>query len=64
VGWPSPIPRTKNQIGGESQSRGLMAKPYRLALKYLDYKKDANPNAHVRVFNVVVRTNGKNPRST
>jgi hypothetical protein len=43
---------------------GLMAKPYRLTLKYLDYKKDANPNAHVRVFNVVVRTNGKNPRST
>ncbi len=28
-------------------------------MKYLDYKKDANANAHVRVFNVIVRTNGK-----
>jgi hypothetical protein len=28
-------------------------------LKYLDYKKNANPNAHVKVFNVTVKENGK-----
>jgi hypothetical protein len=29
---------------------GLVAIPYRLALKYLDYKKDKYPDAHVNVF--------------
>jgi hypothetical protein len=28
-------------------------------LKYLDYKKDANPNAHVKVFNVAMKENGE-----
>jgi hypothetical protein len=28
-------------------------------LKYLDYKKNADPNAHVKVFNVAVKENGK-----
>ncbi len=28
-------------------------------MKYLDYKKDANPNVHVRVFNATVRANGE-----
>jgi len=39
--------------------RILVARPYRLALKYLDYKKYANPNAHVKVFNEVIKTNGE-----
>ncbi len=30
-----------------------------VALKYPDFKKDANPNAHVRVFNFVVKVNVK-----
>ncbi len=41
-----------------------MAKSYQLVLKYLDYNKDANPNAHVKVFNVVVKTNEKNLKNT
>ncbi len=28
-------------------------------LKYPNYKKNANPNACVRVFNVAIRVNGK-----
>jgi len=28
-------------------------------LKYLDYKKDANPNARVKVFNVAMKENGE-----
>jgi hypothetical protein len=28
-------------------------------LKYLNYKKNANPNAHVRVFNVAMKLNGE-----
>jgi hypothetical protein len=28
-------------------------------LKYLDYKKDVNSDAHVKVFNVVVKENGE-----
>jgi hypothetical protein len=28
-------------------------------LKYLDYKKDANPNAHVKVFEAAIRVNGE-----
>jgi hypothetical protein len=31
-------------------------KPYRSTLKYPDYKKDTN--AHVKVFNVIVKANG------
>jgi hypothetical protein len=38
---------------------GLVARPYRLTLKYLDYKKEAYPYVHVRMFQVVVRANGK-----
>jgi len=38
---------------------GLVAKPYRLAMKYLDYKEDVDLNAHVKVFQAVIRANGK-----
>ncbi len=30
-----------------------------VALKYPDFKKNANPNVHVRVFNFVVKANAK-----
>jgi hypothetical protein len=33
--------------------------PYQSTLKYLNHKKDANPNAHVNVFHIAVRTNGE-----
>jgi hypothetical protein len=36
-----------------------MDRPYQSTLKYLDDNKYANPNAHVRVFNVIVRENGE-----
>jgi hypothetical protein len=36
-----------------------IARPYRLALKYLDYKKDAYPNVHMRVFNTTIKTIGE-----
>ncbi len=29
----------------------------KVAFKYFDFKKDANPNVHVRVFNSVVKAN-------
>jgi hypothetical protein len=37
----------------------LVVRPYQSTLKYLDNKKYANPNVHVKVFNVVVRANGE-----
>jgi hypothetical protein len=36
-----------------------IARPYRSALKYQDYKKNVNPNVHVKVINANVKTNGK-----
>jgi hypothetical protein len=41
------------------EARISVARPYLLALKYLDYKKYANPDAHVKVFNEVIKANGK-----
>jgi hypothetical protein len=38
---------------------GLVAKPYRSTLKYQNYKKDVDPNVHVRMFQVVVKANGE-----
>ncbi len=34
---------------------GHYVKPNRVALKYPNFKKDANPDVHVRVFNFVVK---------
>jgi hypothetical protein len=30
-----------------------------MSLKYLDFKKNVDPNAHVRVFNSVVKINAE-----
>jgi hypothetical protein len=30
-----------------------------IALKYPDFKKDVDPNAHVRMFNFVIKANAK-----
>jgi hypothetical protein len=43
-----------NPKGGTS-----IVKPYQLTLKYSNYKKDTNPDAHVKVFNAIVRVNGE-----
>jgi hypothetical protein len=34
-------------------------KPYHQPLNYLQYVKDFDPNAHVRVFKVAIRSNGE-----
>jgi len=34
-------------------------KPYRWPLNYLEYVKDFDPNAHVKVFKVAIRTNSE-----
>ncbi len=36
---------------------GHYVRPNRVAFKYLDFKKDVDPNAHVRMFNFAVKTN-------
>jgi hypothetical protein len=63
MGWPPLI-----LINYEGQSIGSMvnigigvsmARPYQSTLKYLDDKKCANPNAHVKVFNIAIRANGE-----
>ncbi len=36
---------------------GHYVKPNMVALKHFDLKKDANPNAHVRMFNFAVKVN-------
>jgi hypothetical protein len=43
----------------DTTAGGLMAKPYRLTLKYPNYKKDAYPYVHVKMFQVVIKMNGK-----
>jgi hypothetical protein len=37
----------------------LVRSPYQSTLKYPYHKKNANPNVHVIVFHVVIRTNGE-----
>jgi len=36
---------------------GHFIRPNRVAIKYLGFRKDVNSNAHVRVFNSIVKTN-------
>jgi hypothetical protein len=36
---------------------GHYVRPNRVTFKYLDFKKDVDPNVHVRVFNYVVKAN-------
>jgi hypothetical protein len=38
---------------------GHYVKPKRVTFKYPNFKKDVDPNAHVKVFNFVVKTNVK-----
>jgi hypothetical protein len=34
---------------------GHYVRPNKVTLKYLDFKKDVDPNAHVKVFNFIVK---------
>jgi hypothetical protein len=38
-------------------TRDSVARPCRSPLNYPDYKQDANPNVHVRVFQASIRAN-------
>jgi hypothetical protein len=38
---------------------GHYVRPNRVALKYPDFKKNASPNVHVRMFNSIVKANAE-----
>jgi hypothetical protein len=38
---------------------GHYVRPNRVAFKYLDFKKDVDPDAHVKVFNSLVKANAE-----
>jgi hypothetical protein len=63
MGWPPSIPLNCERyiIGLVVNIRvgGLVTRPYWSTLKYPHYKKDVDPNVHVRVFQTVVKANGK-----
>ncbi len=63
VGWPLSIPLKCEQHRTGSVVNtivgGSMAKPYWSTLKYPYYKKNAGLDAQVRVFQTIVKANGK-----
>jgi hypothetical protein len=38
---------------------GHYVRPNRVALKYPDFKKEVDPNAHVRMFNSIIKANAE-----
>jgi hypothetical protein len=38
---------------------GHYVRPNKVALKYLDFKKDVDPNAHVKMFNSTIKANAE-----
>ncbi len=42
-----------------NHKNGHFVKPNKVAVKYLDFKKDANLDAHVRVFNFAMKANAE-----
>jgi hypothetical protein len=38
---------------------GHYVRPNKVALKYLDFKKDVDPNVHVKLFNFAIKANVK-----
>jgi hypothetical protein len=63
TGWPPSIPMNcegqKIKLVVTFRARVLVVRPYLLTSKYPYYKKEANLDVHVRVFDAVVRENGK-----
>jgi hypothetical protein len=47
---------TPNQLNGPSV---ILTRPNKVALKYPNFKKDVDLNAHVRIFNYIVKVNVK-----
>jgi hypothetical protein len=43
--------------GISNHKHGHFVRPNMVALKYLDFKKNADPDAHVKVFNLVMKVN-------
>ncbi len=58
MGWPPPIPlnceQQKIRLVVDPGTSGLVARPYRPALKYLNYYKDVDQNVHVSVFQEII----------
>jgi hypothetical protein len=40
-----------------NHNNGHFVRPNRVVLKYFDFKKDVDPNVHVKVFNSIVKDN-------
>jgi hypothetical protein len=63
MGWPPLIPMNykgyKIGLAVNIKAWILVGRPYKSTLKYQDYKKDANKNVHVKLFNATIRINGK-----
>jgi hypothetical protein len=53
-GYQEPIVIT---IPNLDQRNGHYVRPNRVAFKYFDFKKDVDPNAHVTMFNFIIKTN-------
>ncbi len=63
MGWSPPIPANfegqKTRLMENPGAKISKARSYQLVLKYPYYEKDADVDAHVRVFNVDVKANGE-----
>jgi hypothetical protein len=55
-GYPEPIIVTTPII---DHRNGHYVRPNMVAFKYYDFKKDVDPNVHVKVFNSIVKENAK-----
>jgi hypothetical protein len=42
-----------------NHKNGHFVRPNKVALKYIDFKKDVDPNVHVKMFNSMVKANVK-----
>jgi hypothetical protein len=51
--WEPSIINLKNS----NRINGHFVRPNKVVFKYLDFKKNVDPNVHVKVFNFVVNTN-------
>jgi hypothetical protein len=49
-------------VGTPNHKNGHSVRPNMVVLKYLDFKKDVDLNAHVRVFNFVMKANAETPK--
>jgi hypothetical protein len=46
-------------LGIPNHRNGHFVKSNKVAFKYLDFRKDVDPNAHVRMFNYIIKANAQ-----